>query len=835
MRHSINLNGPWALRWSDGQRGGLASRLFGPQPDLSRALAAQVPGEVHLDLIRAGVLAEPTVRLNVLAARWVEETIWHYQRTFAAPKLAPGERAFLTFETLDLAATVHLNSQEVGRHANAFYPCRLDVTAALVEGENTLVVVVEAGLFSVGDRMGTGYNMTPDGALLKRNWLRKTQSSFGWDWSPRLLNVGIRGDVTLEICAGIRFDTFVALAELAPDLTRGTLTGRVFVEGLAESEQQGVLKVEIAETGQVAEVAVVIRPGPQPLEVKIAAEAPALWWPVGHGDQPRYTVTATLTAGGAVVGSATRRVGFRRVVVNQAPHPESGRYFVLEVNGKPIFAKGGNFVPAELIFARLDRDRYEMLVDRALEANFNLLRIWGGGLYESDDLYDLCDERGLLVWQEFIFACAKYPATDEHFLADVKREATHQVRRLAHHPSLVVWCGNNEMEWGNYNWGFEKGVAHPDYSLFHMVLPGILKQEDGTRFYQPSSPFSPNLELPNCDDVGDQHPWSVGFAHTDFRDYRAMTCRFPNEGGILGPTALPTILACLPPGDASPFTTAEGALRSLAWEMHDNGIASGGEKVWPDLMLEQWLGRPLTSMSIADYVYWGGVVQGEGLTEYIRNFRRRMFSTASAIFWMYNDCWPAVRSWTIVDYYGRRTPAFYHVRRAFQPLTVAIAREDERVRVYGVNEGPAWRGELRCGLFALAGGYPLDLRVDAELPANASTLIAEFPAAEWLRLGERTHGAFAILSRAGREVARDRLLLPFFKEMAWPAADVSVRWEAGRAIFESAVFAWRVCLDLDGERPLPDNFFDILPGIPTVLDWPETLGEPRVLRWGNQG
>jgi beta-mannosidase len=407
----------------------------------------------------------------------------------------------------------------------------------------------------------------------------------------------------------------------------------------------------------------------------------------------------------------------------------------------------------------------------------------------------------------------------------VKREAAYQVRRLAHHPSLVVWCGNNEMEEGAYHWGYEKGVAYPDYALFHMVLPVIVKQEDGTRYYQPSSPYSPDHESPRRDDMGDQHPWTVGFANTDFRDYRKMICRFPNEGGILGPTALPTVLACLPPGHER--TT------SFAWEVHDNGLAFEGDHSWPDAMLVQWLGKPIEAMTVEDFVYYGGILQGEGLTEYIRNFRRRMFSSASAVFWMYNDCWPATRSWTIVDYYLRRTPAFYPVRRACQPLSVALAHEAGQVLVFGVNEGPDWQGKLRCGLFALGGGFPVDVRRSVSLPANTSTLIAEFDAAEWYRLGEKTHGAFALLSQAGREVARDRLFLPFFKEMAWPKALVRVRREGDRAIFESDVFAWRICLDMDGEQVLPDNFFDVLPGIPTVLDWPPQLGEPKILRVGN--
>jgi beta-mannosidase len=304
-----------------------------------------------------------------------------------------------------------------------------------------------------------------------------------------------------------------------------------------------------------------------------------------------------------------------------------------------------------------------------------------------------------------------------------------------------------------------------------------------------------------------------------------MICRFPNEGGILGPTALPTVKACLEPRTAKPG--------SFAWEVHDNGVSSLGDRRHPDLMLQQWLGHSLTSMSIEDYVYWGGVVQGEGLSEYVRNFRRRMFHSASAIFWMYNDCWPAVRSWTIVDYYLRRTPAFHPVRRAFAPLAVVVTREGAKVRIYGVNEGASWSGMVRCGLMALSGRYPLDKTQAVTLPANASTPIAEFDAALWDKLGIETHIAFALLHADGKEIARDRLFLPLFKEMKWPKATVIVRQSDGKAIFQSHTFAWRVCLDLDGEKSLPDNFFDVYPGIPTVLDWPKRLGKPKILRIGN--
>jgi beta-mannosidase len=851
MQRRIDLNGEWQLAWWDGQRGTTRERALTGLPDVHFRVTAQVPGEVHLDLTRAGVIGDPSTGLNTLSARWVEEMIWFYRRTFDAPALQPGERAWLIFDRLELAAHVWLNGEEVGSHANAFYPCRLDVTARLRPGENVLVVGVEAGLFRASQRPSEGYGMHVDHVVLRRNWLRNVQSSFAWDWAPRLLNVGLSGDAALEVASGVRFDRLVVLAGVSDDLREGRVTARVFAEGLVDAPLEGVLMLDVTGLPDLShrrmEIPVTIQPGENRLEATLIVPNPALWWPAGHGAQPLYTVRATLRVGETIVADAERQVGFRRVRVNQDPHPlpQGGSYFIIEINDKPIFCKGGNLVPEDLIPARLDRARYEILVDRALEANCNLLRVWGGGVYESDDLYDICDARGVLMWQEFIFACAKYPTTDAEFLAEVKREARHQVRRLAHHPSLVVWCGNNEMEEGNYHWGYEQGVAHPDYALFHMVLPIILKEEDNTRYYQPSSPYSPDHESPRRADMGDQHPWAIGGGNTEFHDYRTLISRFPNEGGILGPTSLPTVLVCLPEGQRDPdapafpqgYKTGNGAsgdaLRALAWDAHENASTFDGEQSCMNQMIEKWVGRPIEEMTVADLVYWGGVVQGMGLHEYIRNFRRRMFSSASAIFWMYNDVWPAIRSWTIVDYYLRRTPSFYPVRRAFAPLAVFIAVEGDQVKVFGVNEGPAWAGELRYGLVALAGGYPVDEARGVALSANTSTLLATLDVAEWKRLGQTTHIPFALLSRESRTVSQDVYFPTYYREMRWPAAQVRAHRVDGKAIFESDAFAWRVCLDLDGEISLPDNFFDILPGIPTVLDWPDSLAAPRVLRVAN--
>ena len=817
MNTRLDLNGKWRMSYFDTQRGG--------RPE--HGWDVVVPGEVHDSLVTLGLLDEPTTELNCLKARWVEETLWDFRRSFNAPALAPGQRAWLCFGGLDLAATITVNGQEVGRHANAFYPCRVDVTSALLAGENSVVVRLESGLFSASDKptasFETGNNLQ---GVSKRQWLRTTASSHGWDWSPRLLNVGIHGDVALEIAETVRWESLVVLATLDADQQTGHLTARVFAEGLTDNEIEGTLTIAVEETGQEASVAVTIKPGEQRLEAHLSVKQPELWWPAGHGAQARYTVTATLSVADETIGQDTKRVGFRQVRINQDIHPVAGRNFIVEVNGKPIFCKGGNFVPADILFARIDRQRYVTLIERALEAHCNFMRVWGGGLYEGDDFYEQCDEHGILVWQEFIFACTRYPGHDEAFYTDVKREATYQIRRLAHHPSLIVWCGNNEMEWGVWSWNWKQGAIMPDHGIFHHLLPLLVQDEDTTRYYQPSSPFSPDLIEPNDFERGDQHPWVIGFGETDFRKYREVSCRFADEGGILGPNALPTVLACLPEHMRTPH--------SFAWLVHDNSVASwGGDVPFPDTMLETWLGKRVPEMRIEEYVYWGGVVQGAGLVEYIKNFRRRMFDNAAAVFWMYNDCWPTVRSWTIVDYYLRRTPCFWPVRRAFAPVIVVVTREEETVSIYGVNEGETRQAQLRYGLLALAGDYPSDTTIEVNLPANASTLLAEFPAAQWDALGVESHVAFALLLDGTREISRDCLLLPLFKEMRWPAAEVRVTRRDGKAIFASDTFAWRVCLDLDGETALPDNFFDLYPGIPTVLDWAEDWAEPKIFQIGN--
>ena len=820
--NTIDLNGTWQLAWSDDFRGH-AGHMERDCVDGCFSIDAQVPGEVHLDLERAGLIGDVRVGLNALQARWVEETRWTYRREFTAPPEAVRANAWLVFEGLDLAARIVLNGREVGRHSDAFFPCRVNVSGALREGRNVLVVHLESGLFSVAGKSVQGY-LGFGTTLVKRIWLRKVQCQFEWDWAARLINVGIFQPVRLEwTAAAVRAGQLVPLPELSADLARGTVRVRQFIEGIGAATR-ATLAAEIAGTGARAEREIEVAPGLQPYELELALDHPNLWWPAEHGPQNLYEVRTTLRVEGRTVAECARRIGFRRVRFDQSPHPERGKHFILEVNNRRVFAKGANIAPIDMIFARCTRERYESFLGRAREAHFNFLRINGCGLWETDDFYDLCDAAGIMVWQDFTFTDAKYPLNDEAFADLINEEMRWNVRRIAPHPSLVAWCGNNENE--GIQWvSKEQSPAFCDYGLYHYVIPRLLSEEDPARYYQPSTPYSFSQPPLNPNDwyEGTQHPWEIGFGDTDFHKYREMVRRFPVEGGMLGPAPLPTVMACLPPGQQH--------IGSFAWQQHDNSVCFGSVPAPADAALAEWFGKDVRSMSIEDFCYWGGLFQGEALAEYCDNFRRRMFDCAAACFWDFNDFWPVVRGWAILDYYHRRAPSFYFVRRALQPVSVVLAVDGEQVVVFGINDGDEpVAGHLRYGVFRFDGGYAADGAQEVVLAANASTRLAAIPLAAWTDPERST--AFAVLSQNGRVIARNRLLLRRFKDLAWPPAEVRVRVSNGRAIFESAAFAWGVCLDLDGERPLADNFFDIYPGQPHEIPWPGKT-PPKILRVGN--
>ncbi len=830
MRRQIDLSGTWQVTHTEGFHGSVEQAREW-EVDEGRYLAVPVPGEIHQALQEQGILPDLNLGLNTLAARWIENQWWLYRHMFDVSERDSARPAWLVFEGLEDQAIMSLNGEEVGRHANAHRPCRLEVTGKLRVGENLLSMAVESGLYDVAERPGQAYGMWLESHLTKRHWLRKPQYESGWDWHPRLLNVGITGPVRLEFADEPWLETVVVLPALAEDHTRATLEIRAFVYNPG-AEGDYTVRVRVAETGAETCVAATLSPGETRVVGMLEVADPALWWPRGHGEQPLYTVEVTLERAGTVLERQTRRTGIRSVRITQDAHPVEGRYCIIEINGRPIFCKGGNWVPPDMIPSRVTPERLRALVDLAVAANFNFLRVWGGGTYAGHELLDRCDEAGLLVWHDLLFACTRYPGDDPAFLAEIRTEVTWAARAFAAHPSLIVWCGNNEQEEGAWHWGFDRtGKALPDYALYHHVIPVIMKREDGTRPYWPSSPYSPDHEDPRSPIVGDQHPWGVGFHFNDginFWAYRGYVDRLPNEGGFLGASPLATLRQFLPQGERYP--------RSPSWEHHDNATNFAHASIHvAEQAVREWLGREPHAMTLEDYAVASALVQAEALGEYIANYRRRMFSSASAVFWMYNDSWPVTHGWTIVDYYLRRKLAYHPVRRANAPVTVVVAADGEDVVVFGVNDTPhEWTGEARYGVFTLDGNYVQDQYCSVTLPANASTALGRIDRVAWAGTGLAHAGAFALLSRDDAPVARHRLFLERFKDLAFAAPTIDVARRGGEVVLTADVFVWGVCLDVDGDAAVPDNAFDLLPGVPYTLPWPGDAPEPRIAYVGSR-
>ena len=830
--NNLDLSGIWKLTWANGGHGPKQVwqlAMQEPVHDPFKYLDAKVPGEIH-DVFRGlGIAGDPNIGMNLLYADWIGDQYYQYYRTFHLPEEAVGKEQWLVFDQLDLVATVYLNGEIAGSHQNAFYPCRINVTGKTRPGENTLSVVLESGLFHVADKEGEKYAFKRglQQRIDKRHYLRKPQYQFNWDWNPRYVNVGITGDVRLEWSDHVRLDQLCINQKLTGDLNHVSITVRSFIEAVRENQHVEII-ARIEEEGTLCRSSFPLKRGMNACPVDLEINNPDLWWPIGQGEPFRYTLVTEIYAGGEIVASETRKVGIRKVEVDQSPHPEKGHYFTVKINNRPVFMKGGNWIPPDLTYSHIKRDRLDSLVKLAVKANFNTLRIWGGGVYAGHELLELCDENGILVWHDFIFACSSYPGDDPEFYENVRKEVTWIVREYSSHPSLVVWCGNNENEM--IFWDHKLGRGSLSNSLiFEVLLPKILNLEGIDAFYWPSSPHSPGGLEPRNVYSGDQHPWGVSLQDdgVNIWAYRGYEDRFPNEGGVLGASSPATLKQALGPD--------QFYLRSFAWDHHDNLKNFQKNRLGLTYRaFEFLLDRPYDQVPLEDYLFGSALFHSEGLQEYIYNYRRRKFNSSSAIFWMYNDSWPVTHGWTIVDYYLRKKLAFHPVRRAFDEVVVVLTREGEKINVYGVNDMPQpWKGDLRYGYFTMDGKRPIDRRMHASIPANSSVVLASFSAEALEKAGMDRSGAFAILQKEDDLVSQNKLLLSYFKNLPFKKPDIHVRLENGKAVFESDDFVWGATLDIDGESGVADNCFDLFPGIPYSIDWPEGAAPPVILRTGN--
>ncbi len=769
---------------------------------------ANVPGSVHTDLLANKLIEDPFYRDNEPKLQWIGKTDWEYRTTFDAPAALRRRRNVeIVFEGLDTYATVFLNDRQVLAADNMFRTWRVDAKGALKAGSNTLRVVFRSPINEILPRMkGLGYELpaSNDQGEKTSPHTRKAPYQYGWDWGPRFVTCGVWKPARLEAWDDARLvDLHVTQNQLGKEAAQ--LTAAVEVESAGSSD--AVVVVEDPTDKRVnARRPVRLSKGLNRFALKLSIPNPQLWWPAGLGSQKLYTLRARVTSGDKVSDELSTRIGLRTLELRQQPD-SAGKSFMFVVNGVPVFAKGANWIPADSFPERVTRERYRQLLESARDANMNMLRVWGGGYYESDEFYELCDELGLMVWQDFMFACSMYPG-DEKFLESVRAEATDNVRRLRNHPSVVLWCGNNEVETAWHHWGWKQNLPAKlwdDYKkIFHDVLPEVVAREDPARPYWPSSPSSNLEEDSDSQRTGDIHYWEVWHASKPFDYYERQRPRFMSEYGFQSFPLLETVNAYTLPSDhdiQSPVM--------LAHQKHPRG----------NQLIREYMLRDFPEpKDFESFLYASQVLQAEGIKVGAEHLRRIMPHNMGSLYWQLDDCWP-VASWSSVDYYGRWKALQYYARRFYAPVLLSPHVEDGQVKLYVVSDHiEPLRAELRVRLLDFDGRALSETTNPFEVAPLTSRTYQTLSVHTLLR-GQDASKVFlhCELLEGGLPVSSNTVFFKPFKELRLPAPNVStqvVRADGGTVVTLSTdTLARGVYLSAEGlEGRFADNFFDLLPG-----------------------
>lgn len=780
---------------------------------------AKVPGTIHQDLLNHNRIPNPFYGMNEEAVQWVENEDWMYRTSFVVTEEQLNrDAAVLELDGLDTYADVFLNGALILRSDNMFVGHKVPVKSVLRKGENRLLIRFRSAVKEALPQWETnGFDYPADNDHSSKRvsiYTRKAPYSYGWDWGIRLATCGIWRPVRLVFSDVARIEDYY-VRQASVSASKADVDNRLEITNVTSQPVSALLKVAYhysANDTKEVQKQIELRPGENTVSLPVMIDNPHLWMPNGWGEPSLYKFTASVSVDGVEVASQERQVGLRsiRVVMEDDEH---GKSFYFEVNGHPMFAKGANFIPDDALLPNVTTERYKRIFEDVKAANMNMLRVWGGGIYEDDKFYDEADRNGILIWQDFLFACTTYPH-DPLFLKRVEAEAEYNIKRLRGHASLAMWCGNNEIYEGVRYWGWKNKYTAEAFAemnrgydvLFRQLLPDMVKRFDSDRFYMHGSPYEANWGRPESWKIADSHNWGTWYGRKPFESFDSEIPRFMSEYGFQAFPEMKTIRTFAEENDFE--------LESPVMNAHQKATIGNA-------LIKQTMGLYYkVPAKFEDLVYVGLVLQGQGMRHGIEAHRRNRPYCMGSLFWQLNDSWPVV-SWSSIDYYGNWKAMQYQSQRAFAPVLINAIKEGDDLCVYLISDELQDRDDVRLTveLMDFDGKSHGKWTHSGKLSANTSMLFLKKRVDEFLSKQDAATSflRFTLKAKNGASLADEVFYFAYPKDQKLPEARIETSVKRRGEAIEMTLKADKLARDIFIEVPVQgvrfsDNFFDLLPG-----------------------
>lgn len=796
------------------------------QARLNNWYKADVPGVVHTDLMANGIIEDPFYRLNERAVQWIDKEDWIYETEFTGhDKIVTRENQQIVFKGLDTYADVYLNDSLILKANNMFLEWKTNVKGILKAGKNKLKVYFHSPVKidmpkweALPYQLKADNDQSENGGLLNRKigiFARKAGYHYGWDWGPRLVTSGIWRPVYLEAWDNIKIEN-VHIIQKEVSSERANLTSAVEIIS-SRNIKNAIITIK-ADERLIATKCADLKKGLNEFRLDYTIKEPQLWWSNGLGNPYLYKFTTAVSLENHISDSISCNIGIRSLKVI-ADKDKYGRSLYFELNGKPVFMKGANYIPGDNFLPRITPEKYEKAILDAKNANMNMLRVWGGGIYEDDLFYDFCDKHGILVWQDFMFACALYPG-DKAFTESVKQEAIYNVKRLRNHPCLALWCGNNENIDAWFGWGWKKEYEAMEngyadklwndlYNLYFRLLPQVVEEYGGGTGYRGSSPIAyPDKKSDGIH--GDSHFWGVWHGNMPISQYNKERSRFFSEYGFQAFPEFESVKMYAP-------LKEDHRIDSEVMMSHQRGGIAANNKI-KEYMLKSY-NKP---KDFESFLYVGMLLQGDAIKTAMEAHRRDMPYCMGSLFWQHNDCWP-VASWSSRDYYGRWKAQHYFARKAYDMILVSPVVMDGKLTVHLVSDylKPVG-GKFTLKVMDMEGNIIYSKAEATKTPVNSSELIFK---SDIKKISGNASFNDIIIYTEFQTPNKTYTNIAYTAEQKFmnyrPA---NIKWEIKKIndgyelLLTSEVFARGVFLSLPGiDSFFEDNYFDLLPHSPKVI------------------